>query len=95
MEAYVDSSVIFDSLEDVSNLIGVEKKEDRIAIEKIANLKIGGSIDCYTIINIEFQIAKDDRQDAIEQKWGKFLVKDIGIGLNTTLKTKYYDPRWE
>jgi hypothetical protein len=95
MEVIIDSSVILDSLQDIDSFSEAKKKEDRVAIDKIISLKQNKKICCIRTINLEYEIAKDNRQNAIEQKWGKFTIKDRGIGLKATLKEKYYDSKWD
>jgi len=89
-EAMVDSCVIFDSLKDVRSFSDSRKSADRIAIDKLIELKKEGVLGCIRTINLELETAKDQRQDEIDQKWGNFSVRDIGIGLLGNLKKKHY-----
>lgn len=95
MEVIIDSSVVFDSLEYLDCFSNKEKKEDRIALEKIIELKKDNRISCIRTINAEFEIAKDTKQKEIDQKWGQFIIRDMGIGLKASLKQKCYDPKWD
>lgn len=95
MEVYIDSSIVIDSLNDISSVTGSKKKEDRVAIEKIIDLKQNKKIICIRTINTEYEIAKDNRQGEINQKWGEFIIRDACIGLMANLKQKDYDPEWD
>ncbi len=95
MEVIIDSCVIFDSLKSLSSFSDSQKREDRTAIGKLIDLKGKGVISCSRTINLELETAKDERQEEIEQKWGGFSVRDIGIGLLCNLKKKHYDQVWD
>lgn len=95
MEVLIDSSVIFDSLEEIIHFPDAKKKEDRVAIDKIVELKKNDKIACIRTINTEFEVAKETRQEAIDRKWGKFLIRDVGIGLKASLRHKHYDEIWD
>lgn len=95
MEVIIDSSVIIDSLEEITQFSNIKKKEDRLAIEKIIDLKQNNQIICIRTINAEFEIAKEIRQEMINKKWGEFPKRDIGIGLKASLSQKYYNQKWD
>lgn len=95
MEVLIDSSVILDSLEEFIHFSDGKKNEDRVAIDKIVELKQNDKIVCIRTINTEFEIAKETRQEAIDKKWGKFIIRDAGIGLKASLRHKHYDEIWD
>ena len=94
MEVYIDSSIIFDSLIDKDLFQDPKKKEDREAIDKIIDLKRNNKIICCTLVNTEFEIAKDKRQAQINGRWGRLIKKDMAIGIKATVK-KHYDNKWD
>ena len=95
IEVIIDSCVIFDSLKDINSFSDSQKRLDKTAIDKLIDMKSKGVISCTRTINLEFETAKDKRQDEIDAKWGDFSVRDIGIGLLANLKIKHYDKIWD